>query len=229
MIVKLHLFLLIAISSCADNVTEMIEITELRRVHLLDAVGVVISTSSVLRCAANCNSSCVSLSYHDETNTCHIYDFLVSNDTLESKTENGWRSYRRNKGDCPTDIGYIYNSSLDWCYRLVTGLDYNIQGAESFCNLDGAHLVRINSMLRQLHMTDYLKSNGVASVYVGGRSENKDNNFFYDDETPLQFTFWDSDQPWQQTSIYIILVGNNYVWMNGHGTQPRDFVCEILV
>ncbi|XP_060084575.1 macrophage mannose receptor 1-like [Ylistrum balloti] len=221
----LHLFSLFTLSSCEYNVTEMIEITELRHSRLTDGIGIAISTSSALRCAVNCNSSCISLSYHEDTKSCRIFDFLLSNDN--SLTENGWRSYRKNRANCPTDGGYVYNSSLDWCYRLVTELSYDIPEATSFCDLDGAHLIRINSMSRQLHMTEYLLANGVNSIYVGGRSEDKDNNFVYEDGTLLTFTMWDTNQPSNQRSISLNLAGNSYKWRNGHGTYPRPFMCEI--
>ncbi|XP_033729066.1 uncharacterized protein LOC117318158 [Pecten maximus] len=224
---KVHyLSLLFALCNCENMVTEMTEMTHMRHLRLTDdSAGIAMFTSSVLRCAVQCNSSCVSLSYHGGTKSCRLYNVLLSNDA--STAENGWKSYRKITSHCPTDLGYVYVDTLGWCYRLVIGLNMNIPSATDFCEADGAHLIRISSTERQQHITDFLLANGISSVYIGGRSENKDNNFAYEDGTPLSFTAWDTSQPVSQTSIYIELKDSSYVWANGHGTMSRDFMCEI--
>ncbi|XP_069107441.1 macrophage mannose receptor 1-like [Argopecten irradians] len=225
-----HLFLLFTLGSCESNVTQMIEMTQMRnKRHTDESAGITTLTSSLLRCAVQCSdTSCLSLSYHAGTKSCRVFDFLITNDTSVSTSESGWKSYQKNSGaDCPAHLGYIYNDNLDWCYRLVTGLGLNVPSALSTCGSDGAHLIRINSVERQNFITSYLLSNSVNSIYIGGHSENRDNNFVYEDGTPLPYTSWDTNQPVNQERIYIELKGAQYVWANGHGTMSRDFMCEI--
>ncbi|XP_060075758.1 alpha-N-acetylgalactosamine-specific lectin-like [Ylistrum balloti] len=144
-------------------------------------------------------------------------------------TEDGWKSYSIKGADCPVDRGYIYNQNLDWCYRLVTEEQRKPVDAMDFCRLDGGQMIRVNSIEKQQHITDFLRSresNTSTVVWIGGRSENKDNNFVYEDGTILTFTYWDNHSP-DGKSYIRMQQDSNYHWRNGSGKLARIFLCEI--
>ncbi|XP_033728791.1 macrophage mannose receptor 1-like [Pecten maximus] len=126
---------------------------------------------------------------------------------------------------CSTQSGYEYEQSLHWCYRLVEGNKLNAAQAADFCRLDGARMIRIDSLERHHHLTDLLFSRNIDSAWIGGHSAKDDNTFVYEDGTPLSYFNWLTGSPCYEKYIRIRVVGN-FLWENGFGTQPRDFLCE---
>ncbi|XP_033728772.1 C-type Lectin CRL-like isoform X2 [Pecten maximus] len=181
-----------------------------------------LQTNSVVECAIECanNVSCESLSYHSTKGLCLLHSFLFNVTT----TEDDWKSYQYCRGNCPTECGYVHNETLDWCYRLVVEKRNASQAAE-FCRLDGARQIKINSLDRQLHIMDLLFSQGVRSVWIGGQSAEEDNNFVYEDGSPLSYFHWKSNSPKNRRYIKI-RSDDNYEWENKYGASIRAFMCE---
>ncbi|XP_069107284.1 C-type lectin lectoxin-Lei1-like [Argopecten irradians] len=130
-------------------------------------------------------------------------------------------------GGCEADANYTYNEPLDWCYRLMFSdtTRKNATAAYEFCKLDAAHMVKINSQERNTHLLNILYSQSIDSVWIGGYSPNEDNNFIYEDGSPLTYSSWRSNNP-SGLKFIRLLSKNNYEWQDAVGSGNRRFICE---
>ncbi|XP_069107265.1 alpha-N-acetylgalactosamine-specific lectin-like [Argopecten irradians] len=207
-------------------ISDLSEITEMRNLRLSDLSGVK-QTDSVVECAVQCANqlSCESLSYHSSQGLCQMHVFTLSNDTTGLISEDNWNTYQFCRGDCPASCGYVYNQTLDWCYRFVKDPKKNASQAVEFCRDNGGRMLRITSSERNVHIENYFRSNGIWTAWIGGFSPNKDDNFVYEDGSPVSYLNWLQGEPRGQRYIRLRLL-SVFEWINMGGSAAYYFMCE---
>ncbi|CAG2198070.1 unnamed protein product [Mytilus edulis] len=94
--------------------------------------------------------------------------------------------------NCPVTEEYVFNVDVCFCIKYYpTFLLY--ADASNVCKQDGGELARIDNLSKQTFATQRLVNTWLVTldVSIQGFYHNVNGNWYFDDETILNFTYWE--------------------------------------
>lgn len=160
--------------------------------------------------------------YDEALSATSIYDLYYNSAPISNEKE--LLSFKLKGGITPDD-GYILMGDFDGSryYQYSGGATW--EAGQNAAVTFGGNLASINSQ----EENDFLQNNISASVWIGGRDENSEDNYEWVDGSPFSYTSWDIGEPNGSTGENHIEFTTNGVWNDRAGTEVLSFVVEIPI
>ncbi|CAC5375475.1 MRC [Mytilus coruscus] len=183
---------------------------------------------------------CLGFFLQQESKMCHLssFDYISTATAIYSPpavvlSSTQWIYYHVVKdcmeSKCPSEFGYTLIPEICFCIKWYEDIVFHSLSKE-FCRHDGAQLVRIDSLIKQLYINDYLSQvepNPVSAKFIQGELVN--GKWLYDDGTEMSYFNWLPGKPAVDDTYYIlnIVSRSDYMWKNIRDIFERSFICEI--
>ncbi|CAG2231206.1 unnamed protein product [Mytilus edulis] len=188
----------------------------------------VFRSESLSDCSISClRYFCVAFFFNADKLECTLNYFRFYLPTLTVE-DIGSKYYLTFREDCPSDQGYMYYPTENFCVKLNTTkipyleVQYN-------CVLERATTVRV----------DTLKKLNILQSHLASQGYNDDNDFAYImsnpmpinkygfiDGTEMLYFDWMSGQPTNGGGGRIVMGGSNQKFYNVDKEDPHGFICE---
>ncbi|XP_021380144.1 brevican core protein-like [Mizuhopecten yessoensis] len=184
---------------------------------------------SRLKCSVECtiDSSCESFFYNRLLNRCVALSGQPE-DFTSLVNEPGYNFYQNRPVYC--ESAYSYRDSVGLCYKL-----YNVQrtyaDAQTACNTDGGHLIRIDTEAKQDYIRYILQSTGSPHMYIEATDEVTEGVFMWGDGRPINYTNWFATEPNNEAGVEncVMLANANFEWYDIPCNSPNTYICELSV
>lgn len=187
----------------------------------------VLEDVSRLKCSVECtsDSNCLSLFYNSQIRRCVALSRQPEDfDSLSSTS--GYSFYHNRPRYC--ERSYSYRQSVNLCYKIYNTPRTHAD-AQTACNVDGGHLIRVDTQERQNYIRQVLQSQAAPHMFIEATDVVAEGEFLWGDGRSVNFTNWFSTEPNNEAGIEhcIMLANANYEWYDTPCSASKAYICEI--
>ncbi|CAC5385059.1 MRC [Mytilus coruscus] len=188
----------------------------------------VFSSQSLSECSISClRYFCIAFFFNADKLECTLnyYRFYLPTYTVE---DIGSKYYLTFREECPSDQGYLYYPTENFCIKLNTtkisyfDVQYN-------CVLERAATVRVDSQKKLNILQSYLDTQGYNGdndfAYIMSNLM-QGNKYGFIDGTEMLYFDWMSGQPTGVSGARIVMGGSNQKFKDVNEYELHGFICE---